>query len=361
MQALEKIDKRENDLHKIRDGKLRSSKKRLELDEDLKNEAFEKYFSLFHQQTLVNFPETSDDNDASMYRDEDIYVPDVEPNGFFKINHQLPLLYKTSPDEDLDEEEIPDILKRIRSHSLPIINEKQPMHNKENAVLEDSSVEMPSKIKRLSSLGIEEKNDEKKSKRRGRNSQHKYKKEIIVKGPYPIPHDAMNDVSRKSAAVVEKDDSGYEDMLIAPDGFIPNSVVVAIFEEMRKKDEIIIKDNETIPYKPPQLTVAQLLEIKEMNAVDATSSEISFDVSTKPNSDYDEQLRRLLQDTPSTELLSDDEPILPNSPPPDLTKPTVPVQTATEYFASKMPFKTPVVPPEKKISFILDAEKEPIV
>ena len=77
---------------------------------------------------------------------------------------------------------------------------------------------------------------------------------------------------------------------------------------------------------------------------------------------YEEQLRRVLRDTPSPEPLSDDEDFVtpPESPPLEETPKTKtpPGLTATEYFASRSPL-TPLPVIRKRSSSLEKTKQEP--
>lgn len=268
IKAMDKIQERESDLKKLRDGELRSTKKKQKMDENLQNEAFEKYLSLFYNRTSVVLPEYSDDeNEMPVYKDKDIYVPDVQPNGFFGIDHRQSTLRNTNTVEDEKDcdDELDTPLSRLRSQSLPIINEEPSLEYDKNVVLEDTSVELSGERTKLSN----DKNKPKK-KRKSSSARQKYKhrsqKEIIVGGSYPTRNEVLHEVSRESAeiAMVENENGEqYEAIVIAPDGFIPNSVVAALFNDMRSQPEVEVQQvEEVIQYRPPQLTLAQLMEIK---------------------------------------------------------------------------------------------------
>ena len=270
---MEKIQERENDLKKLRDGELHSSKKKQKMDENLRNEAFERYLSLFYNRTSVTLPEHSDNgSDIPLHQDEDVYIPDVEPNGFFCIDHQSSFKYRNTIEDEDDSSvsqsvDIPQ--NRLRSQSLPIINEEPCLEYDENVVLEDTSVDLPGNRTALSPSPID-KNKEKTKRRSnsaGKKYKHRVQKEIVVgksPGSYPVPVNALQEVSRECtelAMVEDENGKQYEAILIAPDGCIPNSVVAALFDDMRGKKEPEVQE-EVIPYRPPQLTLAQLLEIK---------------------------------------------------------------------------------------------------
>ena len=288
---MDKIQERESDLKKIRDGELRSTKKKQKLDENLKNEAFEKYLSLFYNRTSVNLPEYSDDeNEMPVYKDKDIYVPNVQPDGFFGIDHHQSTLKseKTEEDEKDSDDELDTPFSWLRSHSLPIINEEPSLEYNKNVVLEDTSIELSGEKTELSN-----KNKQKK-KRKSSSARQKYKhrspKEIIVGGSYPLRNEVLHEVSRESAdiAMVEdKNGEKYDAIVIAPDGFIPNSVVAALFNDMRSRPEVEMQQvEEVIPYRPPQLTLAQLMEIKASGTQTMVSKYVCLLFMLKSNATY---------------------------------------------------------------------------
>jgi len=58
-----------------------------------------------------------------------------------------------------------------------------------------------------------------------------------------------------------------EMFIIAPDGFIPNSVVVTMFKDLREEGKV-----EAEPWKPPQLTAEQLAELESRKKVSCLQS-----------------------------------------------------------------------------------------
>lgn len=285
-QAIEKIQERENDLKKLLDGELRCLRKKPKMDEKMQNEAFEKYLALFYNRSPVILPESSDEENAVVpeYNDPNSYIPDVEPYGFFGIDHESPMKHYILEDEkDTRDEECLDMSppNRIRALSLPIINEApSTLDYDKNAVLEDSNVELQGERTALCPTPSYMNKPKKKLKGSSGAKKIKYRsqKEIIVgkcSGSYPLPHDAIHEVSRESTeeAMVEgKDGEESEAILIAPDCYIPNSVVAALFDDMRSKEEAVHKQDDVIPYRPPQLTQDQLMEIKASSAVHNTVS-----------------------------------------------------------------------------------------
>ena len=275
LKAIEKIQERESDLRKLRDGELHCSKKKPKMDENLQSEAFEKYLSLFYNRTSVTLPDNSDDeNDAPVYRDKDTYIPDIEPNGFFGIDHHSTLKYKNILEDEKDSsDERPcdaSPVNRLRSQSLPIITEEPPLEYDKNVVLEDTSVELSGDRTSSPAPNDDKQRKKRKSSSAGKKMKHRPRKEIIVgksAGTYSVPSEAIHEVSREStelAMVEDENGKQYEAIVIAPDGYIPNSVVAALFDDMRNRKEDEIQQEEVIQYRPPQLTASQLLEIKKI-------------------------------------------------------------------------------------------------
>lgn len=253
------------------------------MDEELQNEVFEKYLSLFYKRTSVCIPVDSDEESEAMgYQEKDTYVPDRQPTGFFSIDPQLPLKFanknlndgtnvgEETARNDRNEACIP---TRLRSTSLPIMNEPKQDQNlvQENkgVVLEDTSIELSGE--RTITPPVQENVA---SKTKGSSKcKHRLRKGIVVgksPGGYPFATKPLQNVSREitELAMVE-DENGdqYEALVIAPDGCIPNSVVAALFAGMREKEVIVEQFKEVIPYKPPQLSAAQLQELMQKQTV----------------------------------------------------------------------------------------------
>lgn len=83
---------------------------------------------------------------------------------------------------------------------------------------------------------------------------------------YPSSTTCRHMVARRAARLVSRrvSDTGQEEYVVAPDGFIPNSVVVAIFKDI--KSETPAEDPAKI-WKPPSLTAEQVAEIEKRKKV----------------------------------------------------------------------------------------------
>lgn len=256
------------------------------MDEGLQNEVFEKYLSLFYKRTSVCIPVDSDEESESMgYQEKDTYVPDRQPTGFFSIDPQLPLTFANknlNDGKDVDEETVHDdhnetcIPTRLRSKSLPNVDKPKQDQNlvQENkiAILEDTSIELSGE--RTITPPVQANVTSKTKIDKGSwKCKHRLRKGIVVgksPGGYPSATKPLQGVSREIAelAMVEDEDGDlYETLVIAPDGCIPNSVVAALFADLRAKEVIVELPKEVIPYKPPQLSAAQLQELMQKQTV----------------------------------------------------------------------------------------------
>jgi len=102
--------------------------------------------------------------------------------------------------------------------------------------------------------------------------------------------------------------------VIAPDGFIPNSVVVAMFKDLREESK-----EEEDTWKPPQLTAEQLAELESRKKKLPKSPESPKEKKTKRKSKFADELQLALRDIPSPEpieLMKSPTPTPPPSPPP---------------------------------------------
>ena len=86
---------------------------------------------------------------------------------------------------------------------------------------------------------------------------------------FPSSAQTIRQVNKRLTSSIEKTDRSVlhsnrkeHGMLpIAPDGYLPNSIVVALYKELKKKEEEEQQDD----WKPKQLTGEQLAELEEFN------------------------------------------------------------------------------------------------
>ena len=94
---------------------------------------------------------------------------------------------------------------------------------------------------------------------------------------YPSPSHARQLVSQKHSrmASLQTADRENEDVfVIAPDGFVPNSVVVAIFEESRAEESKEQEERDT--WKPPRLSKEQIAELESRKKVTYAWGEVGY-------------------------------------------------------------------------------------
>lgn len=102
-QAFAKIQERENELRKLRDGTYDFSRKRANIDlETVRGEAFERYLEIFYKRPCIDIPDDNLEDDEQDYEDEEEpYAPDMG-TGFFSISRQSNRSKKgqASPEKD---------------------------------------------------------------------------------------------------------------------------------------------------------------------------------------------------------------------------------------------------------------------
>ena len=91
--------------------------------------------------------------------------------------------------------------------------------------------------------------------------------EVSAAGEYPRNENTKRTVNKQIVRRLEQNQHAhipkYDGLPVAPDGFIPNSVVVALYRELRRetgRDSV-----NTDKWKPKELTEEQLAEIEGLN------------------------------------------------------------------------------------------------
>ena len=93
----------------------------------------------------------------------------------------------------------------------------------------------------------------------------RYVVDVPKSNRYPSPSLSRQLVSQRFSRLASHQAADEEDeemFVIAPDGFIPNSVVVAMFKDSREENK-----GEEDKWKPPQLTAEQLAELEKRKKV----------------------------------------------------------------------------------------------
>ena len=97
----------------------------------------------------------------------------------------------------------------------------------------------------------------------------RYVVDVPKSNRYPSPSQSVQLVSQRLSRMAshKAEDEDEEMLVIAPDGFIPNSVVVAMFKDLREE-----RKEEAEPWKPPKLTAEQLAELESRKKVNCRQS-----------------------------------------------------------------------------------------
>lgn len=288
LQAFAKIQERENELQKLRDGVFDFQKRGPRPDSRaVKDDAFNRYLAIFYKRPDVQIPEEDDDQreEGPGYEEPDTFTPEQQPVGFFGIQK------KSKPELKTKKEQRPTIKQEIMSLSMP---EFQPLpappHEPEEdeedeeedrrefvvsrqgteadleALVEDKKSDFSSqrshsmvniKTQRYTAMAVE-------PPLIGSPTRDRYIIDVPKTARYPsstmcrhlIARQATREYSRR---VLGSDGEGY---VIAPDGHLPNSVIVSLFKDLKPETPEVKKE-----WKPPSLTAEQLAEIEKRKKV----------------------------------------------------------------------------------------------
>jgi len=366
------LEERDKELLLIKDGKLKP-KKTSKMSKSQKDISFTKYLSLFYDKPNVQYP-----ND-----DEDSHVEDDEEKFFVKIDDS----FKPSPQADEgffainivkgDMQKIKEDLKRKREEGIKKRNkilhgdsvEAETMLCRENRSLSMTSSEpkipkLPKHPKSASSTYVERLKGMKDVPLIERHKDVDVKSEkvavieVTAKSEYPSNEQAIRNVSQK---VVKKYDQPHNDVIekkanipIAPDGYLPNSVIVALYKELRRE---ITEEEKCEKWKPRGLTAMQLDEINKLKAKTSLVVEASMlklppveNVPSKIMEKFQEAQSEMKQCDEDTEDLSTPPESPIPSPSPELViKPKSPPKINIKIIKPKKPIvklkpKEPKVP-----------------
>lgn len=284
-QAFAKIQDRENELRKLRDGTYEFSRKRQNIDtETVRGEAFEKYLEIFYKRPHFDLPDdTLEDNEGYGYEEdeEESYSPD-KGQGFFPISRQSTRSKKsnTSPEKPPK----PEIKSLSMSEFEPIKLQEDsgetPALPATKELEEMSPSERPFTMETESEIFSHEETSSRVSHsapihRRDFRShpiepplvnrdRDRYVVDVPKSTRYPSPSQSVQLVSQRLSRLASHKTEGEDEemFVIAPDGYIPNSVVVAMFKDLSE-----VGKEEADTWKPPQLTAEQLAELESRKKV----------------------------------------------------------------------------------------------
>ncbi|KAL9974561.1 hypothetical protein ACROYT_G011611 [Oculina patagonica] len=336
-QAFAKIQDRENELRKLRDGTYEFSKKRQNIDtETVRGEAFEKYLEIFYKRPHIDLPDDAFEDDEGYGYEEDEeerYSPD-KGQGFFPISRQSTRSKKSNT--SLEKPPKPEIKSLSMSEFEPIKLEED---SGEISALpatkeldEMSPSERPFTMETESEIFSHEETSSRVSHsapihRRDfrshpiepplvKRDRDRYVVNVPKSTRYPSPSQSVHLVSQRlSRLASHKTEVEDEEMfVIAPDGYIPNSVVVAMFKDLKEEGK-----EETEPWKPPQLTAEQLAELESRKKKVPKSPESPKGKKARGKSKFADELQLALRDSPEPIDLKTPTPTPPPSPPPEPT------------------------------------------
>lgn len=292
LQAFAKIQNRENELRKLRDGTYEFSRRRQNIDtETVRGEAFERYLEIFYKRPHFDLPDDALEDDEGYGYEEDEEEPYAadKGQGFFSMSRQSTRSKKsnTSPEKPPK----PEITSLSMSEFEPIKlqegSEESPVLPTTKELDEFSPSERPFTMETESEIFSHEETSSRVSHsapihRRDFRShpiepplvnrdrdRDRYVVDVPKSNRYPSPSQSVQLVSQRlSRLASHKAEVEDEEMyVIAPDGFIPNSVVVAMFKDLREEGK-----EEKDTWKPPQLTAEQLAELESRKKVRCSES-----------------------------------------------------------------------------------------
>lgn len=223
-----------------------------------KDEAFKRYLKLFYKQPKIDYPEDIlEKSDEFAVHVDDTYKPTTVREGFFEaeaLNMELvqEQLKKTREEYDAVKEASKAKEKDLRnSYSLSLIEDKskEPKHPKHSL---STCTTYTERLRVLKKIKLSAKTDPK-------SNIHSEKLSTIDASSeqYPDHVDARRNINKKIVRRIEcQIATHYEAMPVAPDGFIPNSVVAALYKELERG-----KTEQEMTWKPKELTEEQLEEL----------------------------------------------------------------------------------------------------
>ena len=276
--AYGKLQERENELRKLRDGVFEYTRKRPRIDtEEVRAEGFNRYLEMFYKRPNINIPDDDDleEQEGPEYEEEDCFVPERPPTGFFNLSRgtasseakKKPVESPTkSAKEELASLSMPTFepVSRVPEEEMKESEGTESKFQSQSAVDPiRPSFSRPSPSKSIKSAPLH-----------GREFKklpieppviNRYSVDVPRSSNYPSPTHSRTLVARQVSqnATISNEEEDPESFAIAPDGFIPNSVVVAMFKDLRSEpEEEVVKE-----WKPPQLSAQQLAELESRKKV----------------------------------------------------------------------------------------------
>ena len=267
------MEARNEELELIKKGLLKT-KKRVNITSTEREGTFERYLNLFYKRPNIPYPEDDpvDYDDNFIVRLDDSYTPNPNADGFFAINAGKSDMAKIKADLRKKREEY---MRRKQQYSDENVEVKQVRSLSITTDTVDVKVEKTARKKHPLSASttyverlqaVKDIASSKKHKDFNFTSEKLETIEISSK-EYPKNENVSRKINKKIVKKIDQSlyhqHSSNQDMLpVAPDGFLPNSVVVALYKELRRE---VTEEEQLKKWKPKILTDEQLSEINSFN------------------------------------------------------------------------------------------------
>jgi len=385
-QAFAKIQERENELRKLRDGTYEFTRKRPNIDlETVRNEAFERYLEIFYKRPCIDIVGDNLEEEKHVDEKEQPYSADLG-GGFFPISRQSTkskrgtgasvesIAEKVAPKPimSLSMSEFEPVTLENDDKGLNSVKEQGQMSRYRRPFTMETESEIFSqeeKTSRVSHSAPIHKLDLRNHPTEPPLVTRDHQRFVIDVPPtieYPSPSHARQLVSQKHSrmASLQTADRENEDVfVIAPDGFVPNSVVVAIFEESRAEESKEQEEGDT--WKPPRLSKEQIAELesrkkKVIHSPDRENHESPKEKAAKKKFKFADQLKLALRDFPSPDETEPNDLLKSPSPTPPPTPPSERETSPPKVISPPKEIKKPVRPIEKLVTRPKDPSPEPV-
>lgn len=268
---------RDKELELIRDGKLRA-KRKPRFNKSQKEEAFKNYLGLFYQKPDIEYPKDDnyfdvDDDDKFFLRVKKQVLTQVvsQDDGFFAINYGKDNMQKIKDElkrkrEEglknreliLNGNEVPEEPKHKQNRSLSLTGEKE--YEKNNGIPKHPLSASATYVERLQAMKNVPLHERYKDLSFAKERLESF--DASAEHEYPEKETAILNVKRKVVKRMEQCNIDEDVKIpIAPDGHLPNSVVVALYRELRRE---VTEEEKMEKWKPRMLTAEQLKELNEM-------------------------------------------------------------------------------------------------
>eukprot|EP00794_Sanderia_malayensis_P018922 gene18922-20826_t len=373
------LKKRDDDLIKIRDGELEAKKKPIP-SQSVREEAWQKYLNIFYRNPVLppipNKADMDQEPDYTPTEERDHYTPERGNTGFFSISAKQALNIDKLKQEIKDE--LNSKARKKRSDSilsetayslwkketerplsvglhpeLHVVADKCPMRR----VL--SAPGRPGKrLARTKSSSDSTDGSSSDEMEPGDSSDERKVIDVSAAEDFPSSKQALRNLNRQITDELDSKDNlppssrkkERSTLPIAPDGYLPNSIVVALYKELKREETV-----EEERWKPVELTQQQMDELEAFNRRKRrkpTHVEIEKPAheEPKPVEKVKSKVLQQLQDTSMSPTVSVETEIDISTPPPTPPRSPTPEAAPESDNKEKPRVIKPVKPIEKLIT-----------